>query len=417
MEENSSIFHEFNTEHDLSKYLNRSTFDNEENGKYDFEQCVFNFDVNFNSLIHEFDERAVFINARFKKSCSFERIIFAADADFNGCVFESNCNFRDVTFRGNLTINSFSSFVSFNKVRFNSDTFWGYNFKTVDFSYCTFAKTLDLSERTFDGKVHLNSSIFHDDVYFENSTFKDKVNAWETIFKKNVTFKWANFKDKINLTESTIKGEKCNFYGSNFEGNAYFYKTTFNELDLKNSVIEKGLFFLGAKVNKAKRETNRIIKNEFIRQNNKIEALKYHAFEMEAYKVELIENRTNNKSNYSFWDYWILKINKLSNNYGRSPGVGLTFTLTMALTFFLLYYLSLKDYPVQLSLNTSFYETYTSIGIVAGHFIEFINPAHKVNFLYEYLGSWSIFIDYFSRIFIGFGIYQLIQSFRKYGRL
>ena len=288
MENDSTIFNQFNSEEELSIYLNRTIFDNEENGKYDFEQCVFNFDVKFKSLIREFNEIAVFKKARFKKKCSFENIIFNKQANFNGCIFESESNFKNTIFKEDLTISGFESFVSFKSAKFESDTFWGYTFNEIDLSFCTFKKSLDLSERQFQGKLHLNDSVFKGDVYFKNSTFENKINAWETEFQKDLIFRWANFKKKINLTESKIKNGLCDFYGVNFEENGYFYKTDFKEIDLKNSVIEKGIFFLGAKIKKSKRETNRIIKNQFLKQNNKIEALNFHHKEMKSYLNELL---------------------------------------------------------------------------------------------------------------------------------
>ena len=266
---------------------------------------------------------------------------------------------------------------------------------------------------TFLDDVNFHEATFKKKVLFNESEFKGKVNAWKMMFLDDVTFKWSDFRKKANFSELKAENGLVEFHGSNFESNAYFYDSEINELDLKTSVVDNGLFFLGTKINTLNRETARIIKNEFVKQNNKIESLKYHAREMEAYKAELTEN----KEPYSCWDYWILKLNKCSNDYGLNPGTGIKFTLSVSLVCFFVYYLSLKEYPITFSLDSTIPETFSSWGTVASHFIEFINPTHKASFLIDYIGSWSIFIDYFSRIIIGFGIYQLIQSFRKYGRV
>jgi len=411
MENDSTIFNQFNSEEELSIYLNRTIFDNEENGKYDFEQCVFNFDVKFKSLIREFNEIAVFKKARFKKKCSFENIIFNKQANFNGCIFESESNFKNTIFKEDLTISGFESFVSFKSAKFESDTFWGYTFNEIDLSFCTFKKSLDLSERQFQGKLHLNDSVFKGDVYFKNSTFENKINAWETEFQKDLIFRWANFKKKINLTESKIKNGLCDFYGVNFEENGYFYKTDFKEIDLKNSVIEKGIFFLGAKIKKSKRETNRIIKNQFLKQNNKIEALNFHHKEMKSYLNELLVVLPKNIVQLKFWSFFknlsnlfILLFNFVSNGFGLWWIGGLIFLFTST-TICFKYYLA-NVYTCE---DISYWKYY----------FDFINPTHKSDFIkieHIYITDKASIIDFFGRIISSLGIYQTIQAFRKYGK-
>lgn len=411
MQNNSTIFNQFNSEEELSNYLNRITYDNEENGKYDFEQCVFNFEVKFSNLIREFNEIAVFKNAKFKENCSFADINFLKQADFNSCIFERKCNFKNVVFEDDLTIGGFQSFVSFQNVKFKSDTFWGYNFNEINLSFCTFEKGLDLSGREFKGKIHLNDSTFNGNVYFNNSTFDKKVNAWGTTFNKNVTFKWANFKKKINLTESEIGKGSCNFYGANFEENGYFYKTTFKEIDLKNSVIEKGIFFLGAKIKKSKRETNRIIKNQFLKQNNKIEALNFHHKEMKSYLIELLSVLPKNLKELKIWSFFknlsnlfILLFNFISNGFGLWWLGGLIF-LFISTTVLFKFYLA----NIHTCTEISYWKYY----------FDFINPTHKSDFIkvnhIVITGKASI-IDFFGRIVSSLGIYQTIQAFRKYGK-
>ena len=470
MDENDSyIFNKFETQDQVYKYIKRPKDEwDEEKGQYDFEQCHFNCDINFNHILREFTHFAHFKHAMFNENVSFEGITFKDTADFNGCTFCKNTSFTNVTFEGDVNMNSFEGDVSFYQAKFNSDTFFWCHFKGLsNFAQCRFKNITDFSECAFEKDVRFNDTTFEKKVFFNESEFKGKVNAWNMTFLDDVTFKWSNFRKKANFSELKAKNGLVEFHGSNFESNAYFYDSKINELDLKTSVVDNGLFFLGAKINTLNRETARIIKNEFVKQNNKIEALKYHAKEMEAYKAELTKNRetariiksksfaketeahkaekTKNRRTgkiiptdefvkqkkkiedlkdhakkmeaYSFWDYWILKLNKYSNNYGLNPGTGIKFTLLVSLVCFFVYYLSLKEYPITFSLDSTIPETFSSLGTVASHFIEFINPIHKASFLIDYIGSWSIFIDYFSRIIIGFGIYQLIQSFRKYGRV
>ena len=83
-----STFITFNSEDDLRAYLSRPESEYaSEYGKFDFEQCNFNFEVSFKRLLREFNGIAVFKNARFSNTVSFEDVDFRKIADFNGCNF------------------------------------------------------------------------------------------------------------------------------------------------------------------------------------------------------------------------------------------------------------------------------------------------------------------------------------------
>ncbi|MBE9468869.1 MAG: hypothetical protein IMY72_11215 [Bacteroidetes bacterium] len=71
--ENDSEFHIFNSEEELYCYIHRSEegkWWREEYGRYDFEQCVFNFDVK--QWVNEFDTRAWFTKVRLMKIHHFK---------------------------------------------------------------------------------------------------------------------------------------------------------------------------------------------------------------------------------------------------------------------------------------------------------------------------------------------------------
>lgn len=54
--------------------------------------------------------------------------------------------------------------------------------------------------------------------------------------------------------------------------------------------------------------------------------------------------------------------------------------------------------------------------------MEFTNPTHKINYINQYviepkdISKWFYVIDTFSRIGIAYGIYQIIQAFRRFGK-
>ncbi len=97
--EDNSVFHKFHSQDELLAYLNRSSTGKswrEEYGKYDFEQCVFQFEVFqwegvFNEPVH-------FLNATFQEKVTFRGIIFNEKADFRGCQFLGGVDFSGCKF-------------------------------------------------------------------------------------------------------------------------------------------------------------------------------------------------------------------------------------------------------------------------------------------------------------------------------
>lgn len=345
-----SNFHVFNTQDELNCYLLRSEdgeWWNEKKGCYDFERCAFNFEVDSWLAKEEFDSDVNFESAEFKSKASFKGITFKGQAKFSGCTFEKDVDFSGVKFKSNFYPCIFDSNVNFSGAKFSkSVAFFGFQ-KEALFDYCKFFNGGCFSNTFFRERAFFRNCNFEKNVSFKESTFKDDVFFHGTKFNRNVdfeateftgkfhgwdiecigggiSFKWVNFRKKVNLSNIKVEydGEetyivqkqetdgintshfeeevkyigKLDLHGTNFEGNAYFYDAKINILDLTKSVIEKGIFFLNAKILFAERETLRIIKHEFKKQNNQIEGLKYHALEMEKYEDELFGIRRLLKS-------------------------------------------------------------------------------------------------------------------------
>ncbi len=127
--------------------------------------------------------------------------------------------------------------------------------------------------------LNLENSIFNNIAIFENTTFENDVNFEFTTFEKLASFKNVCFKKALNLEDSIFK-EEANFLQMNG--------------DLAN------------------RETARIIKNFFERENNIIEANRFYALEMEQREEEL---KKDNKS--KFWEWFVFKIHGISSNHSQ----------------------------------------------------------------------------------------------------
>ncbi len=427
--ENGSEFHVFNNQTELDYYLDRNSQDNnwrEEYGRFDFEQCIFNFKVEF--WAKKFDEIVDFKNSTFNHDVSFQNCVFEKNINFDGCHFKGTANFTNAKFNdyfyapvafdkyANFSSAKFKNHVLFNLCYFNSN---------ARFSKVIFNGGADFSSVTFNKDFSINDSIIKDNISFEATDFNGKINGWNLTCHKGISFIWANFRSKINLSELKVENGNANFHGANFEKNAYFYKSIISNLDLTQSVIDKSIFFLHSKIGSANRETWRIIKHEFIKQNNKIESLPYHTLEMKEYEKEIFGDKKiykyslirfirdiclifkkNNRT-----DKFILFINRISNGYNSNPFRAVKFTLSATLIAYIVIV-----YTIKLETGIDFDYSYKHLGLNFKQGLQLINIT---NWNYKPFGlkyNWSYGILFLSRIIIGFGIYQTIQAFRKYGK-
>ncbi|CAM1364556.1 pentapeptide repeat-containing protein [Tenacibaculum xiamenense] len=410
------MFKKFNSKEDLITYINTSEKDYSDyrNGKFDFENCEFTFEVDFSFILREFDRRVSFKGAKFERKTAFDNLIFQSNVTFENCYFNEEVSFNKTVFQGVSIFPHFFNNANFKGAKFLSTTSFPKSYpQNINLSNCFFKEELDLSYCKFDQEFNFYNSTFEKTVNFEAAIFNKKVNAWNTSFKSNLNFKWANFREKLNLTDSFIKKGKTIFFGTNFENNVYFYNTQFKKIDLKNSVIEKGVYFLGSKIEKCNRETSRIIKNQFLKQNNRIESLKYHHKEMASYYRELLYDLYLNFTKANLWrllknigDLTVLTLNFLSNGFGLwwfSAVIFLFITTSLIFHFYL----------TSVNLNIS----YDQIDYWKYYF-QFIVPTHKFSFIEGVTPTAkSVIIDYFGRVVSAFGIYQTVQAFRKFGKI
>ena len=103
----------------------------------------------------------------------------------------------------------------------------------------------------------------------------------------------------------------------------------------------------------------------------------------------------------------VLSLNAISNRFGSSYITGIIFTLSVATLFFNLALSHIGDYVFTANIGDWEWR----------YFVQFINPTHR----FDYMKlvdvnprQWFFIWDFLGRIFIGYGIYQTIQAFRKY---
>jgi uncharacterized Fe-S cluster-containing radical SAM superfamily protein len=363
--------------------------------EYNFENCIFECEVNFERFLFK-KNKANFMNSVFKKKANFGYAEFEKEVWFMDTVFEDDVSFWDTKFKQDVCFNRsiflkkadflqafFYKESDFNKVQFNS---------YADFYRVNFRGFVDFSFSKFNGITNFHCSSFMNENKISNKAHSEDFSFWNCVFG-----------DVANFTEIHFNGS-LSFEGALFEKYINFHNTHFNNLNLNFSIIQNQSCFSNVNVKNADIETYRVIKNEFAKINNRIEAIKYHQKEMQAYYVKLLSELFSKKkwkklpSNLS--DLFVLSLNAISNYFGSSWILGIVFTLSVAAIFFYFYLNSFNNFDYKI-----FWDNIWS----------FINPAHKImTFGKDKIPSSAYFLDAVGRIFIGYGVFQTAQAFKKY---
>lgn len=264
--------------------------------------------------------------------------------------------------------------------------------------------------------IMIKETIFKRDFTIYNT----KIN---TIIIENVDFELLSefneviFQEKFDLKEITYKGftlfdncifeTKAEFEYIIFEKFTSFRGTTFNKgLNLDFTSSDKEINFFGIKGlenNESKentsQETYRIIKYNFEKIGNKIEANNYHALELDQKRRELEKNIWNNKK-----DYLVFKLHSWSSEHSTNWFLALLWIFAVGfLTVFLLHLDIAKD-----------------LFFHPGHFkIEYISKIFNQFLDFIYIGNMDVelkinpLIFLFNKVLLGYLYYQFLTAVRK----
>jgi len=344
------------------------------------------------------------------------------------------------------------------KITLNSDT-KNYYFNNCDFNH------LNADDKTFGGKMRFHSCRFHQMFRLDNTTFENLLDFWDSIFLKKViffkvdfekttVFSISTFKDNVLFTYSKIY-EQAIFRGTTvekgidfslaiIEGNLAIFDFTISDFPTKNGKLYKKQYESlvsedGEIPQKNKRETFRIIKKQLSDQKNTIDASKFSFLESKTFRKQvwkkifppIISKETKTKwkdeadtnnlnwiQQFKEWldaciNYAILFLNRWSNRHGTSYALGILYTLTIGALFYYLSITSTSKYDIAYSFDWAIIKEN-----IAGY-VQFLIPTHRFTYLNNFMEGCKLnpgfyIWDVLGRIFIGYGIYQTIQAFRKY---
>lgn len=304
--------------------------------------------------------------------------------------------------------------------------------------YCVFEKGINLNGSQFDKKIRFQNTVFKGNCEFENARFEDLIDFWKSEFINPVQFYKTDFL-KTTVFSACTFNENVLFTYALFNGKTFFRGTRFKKgVDLSLSINsgEFNLFNLSVanfesvihnneedymdllKRNEIptinKKETYRLLKQYFEKNGDDLEYIKYLKLEKSPiidilkYEVRISNSKLALNSINKIFEILSIRLNEISNNHRDSYVRGILFTLVVGFIFFTLTVITLPNYKFELLPTNWFMDDFGK------YFFAFMNPTHNNN-LFEKLSptGYTFFWQTLGRIFIGYGIYQTVQAFRK----
>ncbi|MCH5322980.1 MAG: pentapeptide repeat-containing protein [Helicobacter sp.] len=299
-----------------------------QNFHLEFRHCIFTqeiiiFDCNISKNI-------TFVDCVFRKVLNFSLSTFNNDIEFFNVKLENNIDCEKCQFKANLKFFGVDNIkVNFKNTIFKERVYFGKEIddknteKSNSFGSCGFEIAIFLNCQFFSEAYFKNNefkqaffqnSKFKDNIYFNNSHFCEYADFCKCEFEKVACFYGVDFKKTPNFSQAIFKGNlnlinaKLNFDFEdlnkriNQEYNAYENQRTRKEAGvIPNLYKEKPLESFANDF----RDSFRIFKNALIKDNNLLEASKYHKFELYAKEIEL-ENKQPQKFSKDWIDKWVL---------------------------------------------------------------------------------------------------------------
>lgn len=349
-----------------------------------------NFEFKFNSI--DYDLFLTDLKVTNRTNFNWNRFIN------DSRLFMMNCNLLN---RTEINENEFSDLYILNS-EFQNKLYFKGNQLNNDNSPIHFVKCIF-------GQVEFRKSVMSHNTQFEHCTFQE-LTSFEYIRRQensivnihNCRFLKTCYFDYAELYLLDIKN-------TIFADFTSFQNTIFNHISLNSSVFEKTALFDDIKltnISKCHKKTLRIIKQQLQKAENRIDYNRFRSYELSAYFRELKWNWNDGKDKFILGATWL--VTGFDHSWRRALG----FTLLAGLLLYSLFYLSENYYQ-----SFSIYEWQS---FVSGYFrfflvTDFYNPLVTDSRTYidntNTIG-WLLFI--FGKIVIAFGIYEMIQAFRKF---
>lgn len=278
---------------------------------------------------------------------------------------------------------------------------------------------------------------------FEKANFNETTFSHYSDFKNCKFFKTTLFQDINSLTNSCIYFENCLFdsfvqfnHASihkieidnvKFNDVASFQNTYFDKIFIDRTIFEKGALFDDIQIkniDNCDRRTIRTIKLQLQKSENKIDFNRFRVYEFNAYQEDIKQKLIAFKKDQNRFyhrkrepiqlkrDLFILRISEFVSEYGTDWKRALKFTFFSGLIIYIFFYIT-ENFSHEIDISD--FDNWARF--ISGLFrfflvTDFYNPLEVGRVYLTNPFSWIVFM--FGKIVIAFGIYEMIQSFRKF---
>ncbi|MFV8345672.1 hypothetical protein [Flavobacterium sp. ZB4P13] len=328
----------------------------------------------------------------------------------HNCDFSSIFWLKNVQFMENTTFDissvkflsgCFFDFTSLNKIMFYSCDFlkefrYDCNYNSSQFRECNFS-----GPTTFLGlfNVNLGTSI----LWLDDCTFSKLAN-FNRYFVHKLLIEDTTFRDNVSLQ-----------------------KTYLNIITIVRTVFEKKVWFENIQINQIDNcdiETIRTIKQELQKAENKIDFSRFRVYEFNAYRKDIRKKLIEFKKDKNHFhhrkrepiqlkrDLFILDVSDIISEYGTDWKRAMKFTLMTGFTAFSLFFI-LENIKLNADLNNwqDFLYGYFRFFLITDFKNEYYETGESILKFNCFL---SLIPFILGKILVAFGIYEMIQSFRKF---
>ncbi len=344
-------------------------------------------------------------NVYFHRS-NFEHLILIHDFDIikkrsNNKIHIENISIHSNIFDKNIILSTSVDSINISNNKFNEIfNFNGNYYKNTE------TKSTDISiDGVNSGNIvfeNVECYIYINVINFGNIYFKDIKALYLTITdtQNNGIISFTNIHGTQLMAIEGSNIGRCEFLNTNFENfnEIIIAESNISNISFSNYFFHISSFSRNPKMGygiKNKKDNNNNLRKIY----NQLKKTAFNKGEIDAaFKFQALEYKYlfREKSIYKL-DKFLLLLNYISNDNGYSWFRGIIFTLTISFITFTIYC------------------KYTDISISFQNFILYISSFPKLQINEAF--SWKIeLITWIGRIFIGYGIYQTIAAFRKYGK-
>jgi len=284
--------------------------------------------------------------------------------------------------------------------------------------------TISFKSAKFYDHANFQDLIFLRDINFQEAKFYGDVNFTESTFKESVNFSYASFKSNTDFSEVSFHGD-TSFSYANFQKNITFENTEckgifdFSDVSFESILLDKSsftnasylrLYGWNSKIHEdiagerlsskhfQTKESARIIKAYFEKENNIIESNIYYPIEMDKYREEISKYSNPFIAFIKDQDYLVTTLSKYVSNYNTS----------WLRVFFWILFLSL----ITLFFHDGLPSDKTTLLNIPNRAIELINPLNifkKDYNLYKGHEFWAMIV----RVITIYLFYQFTMAFRQ----